>query len=335
MMETNQIKQLVICLLSNSRRADRPQICQSLTKMQICDLIEETLPPNQDNLTTDRMIDRVGEQLEILLHEFEIITTGDTRLRYCMAPPSLILISEEPLLAQYVGDRAYMERVRVLLGNGNNTNGNLIGSSSRLSEAREALEQVGISVQTEEMLFQAVPDPALPTEIALSMAEQIPLEEVTGSVEVYIPRRADPLESRWSRLDQAAPSAQSELYRARTNSTNSKANGWIYLWKQQNTYFRLTVQQAFLAMYKIDIETNAPRLLDLDKAIPLDVIWQIPRDYARLVRRYTEESDGQPRYGFDGNYNDSKNQQIRIRPKYKSLITALLENKLGMNRSML
>lgn len=321
-------------MLSSSRRDDRPQLCQRLTKRQISDLIEEMLPPNQKKMTAERMVDRVGEQLDILLQEFEIICTGDRRLNYCMAPPSLIVVREEPLQFRFIGDRAYMELARELLGSGNHHDSNLMDSYMSLNEARDSLEQVGIAIQTEEMLFQAVQDPACPTEIELSMAEQIQLNELSGSVEVYVPRRDDFFASRWSRLDQAGSSTQSLLYRARRRVIKTQDHGQLYLWKWHNIYYRLTAQQALLAMYKVDIDRNAPKLLELDQDIPIGVIGQIPRDYARLVSRYTEEQAGQERARLGNHENDFMQQRRRVRPRYRSLMKTLLEDKLGINRSM-
>lgn len=332
-MRPKEIRASIVDLLSSSRRDDRPQLCQSLTKRQISDLIEEMLPPNQKKIA-ERMVDRVGEQLEILLQEFEIICTGDRRLNYCMAPPSLIVSREEPLQVRYVGDRAYMELARELLESGNHNDSNLMDSNKSLNEARNSLEQVGLTVQTEEMLFQAVPDPAYPTEIELAMAEQIQLEELCGSVEVYVPRRADFFASRWSQLDQTASSAQSLLYRAKKSDIRSKDQGLMFLWKWQGILYRLTAQQAFFAMYKADIDRNAPKLLELDQDIPMGVIWHIPRDYARLVSRYTEEHAGQERPGLGSHDNDFMQQRRRVRPRYRSLMKTLLEDKLGINRSM-
>lgn len=333
-MEPNEMRELIIWLLSSNRRNDRPQICQSLTRLQISGLIEEMLPPNQDQQAKDRVTERLGEQLDILLQEFEIITTGDSRLRYCMAPPSLIVIREVPFLARYVGDRAYIELVREKLEAGNIGDGNRMGSRMSLGEARDTLEQIGISVQTEEMLFQAVPDPSFPTEMELSMAEQIPLEDISEYVDVYVPIRDDFMATRWMHIEQCAPSTRSLLYRARADITSKNRNRRVYLWKRQNEYLRLSVEQAFLAMYKIDIQQNAPRLLDLDQDIPYAVIGQMPRDYARLVLRYSVKSVGYDQVKYGGHNSHFNNEQRRIRPKYKSFVKALLEDKLGINRSM-
>ena len=60
-----------------------------------------------------------------------------------------------------------------------------------VDESRHLLEANGIALQSEQMLFQFLPDPALPTEIELSMAERLSKDDIETNIEVYIPQRID------------------------------------------------------------------------------------------------------------------------------------------------
>lgn len=331
-MRTSEIQDLVIKLLSSVRLDEDARYCQGLTKRQILDRIEGVLAPNQNPQIVSKVMERVDEQLRVLEQDFEIIHTGDARKIYSMAPPSLIISREEPLLAQYVGDRAYLKLVIELINGKGAFGSNQIGSLKSIQEARDILEPRGISVQTENMLFQSVQNPGPPTEVELSMAEEVPLEDIGGSIEVYVPRRADFLANRWSDPERELPSAQSNLYRVKLKSYRTRSSSYMYLWKARNVFIRLVEQQAFRAMYGIDLEKNAARLLDFVDNIPIEIKWQLPRDYQRLISRYTEEYDGQLRTKVGGDERDFKKQRLRIRPKYRRLITELLEGKLGINK---
>ena len=330
-----EIRSSLVALLSASRREADPRYCQSLTKRQILSHIDEMIAPRQDSRVTELFHERISEQLERLVQEFEIIRLGDSRLQYCMAPPSLIMSREEPLLAQYVGDRAYLSLTCRLIDGEYNELDNLVGSRMSIDEAREALEHVGISVQTEEMLFQSVPDPVVPTEIELSIAERFDKAELNQSMlEVYAPRREDLFTSRWLPYGQTAPSACTDLYRIKIKSSYRKEERWSYLWQKQVHYCKLTSRQAFLAMYRIDLDKNSPRLLNLDQEFAYGIKWHLPMEYARLVSRYTVESE-EHRGGSIGDDSSFSDRRLRVRPKYKSLIKALLEVKLGINQAII
>lgn len=335
-MDAKELQSAIIQLLSSSRRDDRPQHCRSLTRRQICDLVEEIMGPNQEAEKQKKFKEHIEEQLEVLTQEFEIVKTGDKQSRYCMAPPSLIVSREEPLLADYVGDRAYISLAREVLEINGEDGSTLVGSSKSLDEVRESLEFVGISVQTEEMLFESVPDPVLPTERNLSRAEKFNREDISAVLEVYIPRRAEFTASRWFRSSQSSSSTHSLLYRVKEKGHGSWEKGWLYLWRDGSEYCELTREQALLAMFRIDIERNLPRLLSLDGGISAELMWQLPRAYASLVLRYTVEDSTQGVMNPRGNKGkiDHIRRQRHVRYKYKSLIGALLEGKLGINRSI-
>ena len=335
-MTPAEVRMVLISLLSACRRDDDPRYCQSLTKRQICSHIEELLPPCQRSERIERLFERIGEQLEMLVQDFELIRIGDSRLRYCMAPPSLIVSREEPLLAQFKGDRAYFSLTKNLIQGQYNDEDRLIGSQMRIIQARSVLEQIGVSVQTEDMLFQAVPDPTIPTKNDLSKAEQIDQDLINRSfIDVYVPKRGDFFASRWMRNDRVTPSSSSELHRIRFSTSIHKSDRWAFLWHKNGVYYRLTSRQALLSMYRIDWDRNAARLLSLDEDIPFELTMSLPIDYARLVLRYTVVSEERNQSASDRGDGSFNSRRLRIRPKYKDLIRTLMEDKLGLNRPMI
>jgi hypothetical protein len=333
-MNKVEIQALIIRLLSSIRQDDKIHYCRGMTKRQILDRIEGVLAPNQNQNIVSKIMERVSDQLKVLEQEFEVISTGDTRRIYSMAAPSLIIQREEPFLAKYVGDRAYLELVIELIDGRGGLERTLVGSLKGAQEIREILEARGVSVQTESMLFQSVENPSLPAEVDLSMAEEIALEDFGGGVEVYVPRRAEFFVNRWSGLGQELPSSESYLYRVKPKSLRKISEQKIYLWKKGDVFFKLLEEQALRALYAIDLERNTARLLNLEGKIPKKIVKELPRDYQRLLLRYTEECDEAPVSNLGGIKGISMDRSLRIRPKYKGLITELLEGKLGINREM-
>lgn len=330
-MRPSEIKQLIITLLSSARRLDNPSHCLGMTCRQIYTHIEALLPPDQEVRGANGLRERVVEQLEALESEFEIATKGEGRKSYRMSPPILIIEREAPLRAKYVGDRAYFNTVVELLDAEYDTDTWVVETAKTAEESREILEARGIAVQTEGMLFQFLPEPALPTDIELSMAEQPSDEDIRRDMEVYIPRRENFFAGRWVNCDVALPSDMSQLRRVRARSFLPGKHDVMYFWETADCLYRLSKDQAMLASYRIDIDRNESRLLDLDSPIPAHIRNELPSAYRALVDRYTEIiTDTQVRYDS----GDRRPRYVQVRFKHKDIFAKLLETKLGINKPL-
>lgn len=330
-MRPSDIKRFIVTLLSSARNPDAPSHCLGLTCRQICNHIEALLPPDQDVGGARGLWGRVVEQLEVLESEFEVASKGEGRRTYRMALPVLIVEREAPLRAKYVGDRAYFNAVVELLGAACDTETWLIETVKTAEESREILEARGIAVQTEEMLFQFLPEPALPTDIELSMAEQLSKADIGADIEVYIPRRMDFFADRWVELDKALPSVMTQLRRVKAKSFLPGKYDVIHFWETADCLYRLSKDQAMLASYRIDLDRNESRLLDLDQPFLAQIRRELPSAYRAVMDRYTElVLDTQ----ITGNSGSKRPRYMRVRFKYKELFSKLLEANLGINKPL-
>lgn len=330
-MRPSEIKWLIVRLLSSVRNPDVPSHCLGLTCRQICNHIEALVPPDQETYGARDLWDRVVEQLEILESEFEVASKGEGRKSYRMSPPILIIERETPLRAKYVGDRAYFNVVVELLGAECDTDTWLIETVKTAEESREILETRGIALQTEEMLFQFLPEPSLPTDIDLSMAEQLAKEDIGAGIEVYIPRRMDFFADRWVDLDTALPSAMSQLRRVKARSFLPGKYDVLYFWETADCRYRLSKDQAMLASYRIDRDRNESRLLDLERPIPAQIRNELPSAYRAVVDRYTELI---PDSQITGDSGSRRPRYLRVRFRHKDLFSKLLETSLGINKPL-
>lgn len=330
-MRSSELRQLVITLLSSARHPNVPGHCLGLTCRQICNHVEALLPPDQEVGMAKSLMKRVGEVLEVLEAEFEISSLGVGRRTYRMAPPILIIERETPLRARYVGDRAYFNSVVELLGAECDKETWLLETVKTAEESRDILEARGISLQTEEMLLQFLPDPRLPTDLELSMAELLSEDDTGADIEVYIPQRIDFFANRWIRVDKAMPSDMSQLHRAQVRSFRSGTFGLVYFWEVAGRLYKLSKDQAMLASYRIDLSRNQSRLLNLDMPIPAKIRNELPSTYRTVVDRYTELVLGTQAAGEDG---IGRQRYIQVRFKYKRLFSKLLETYLGINKPL-
>lgn len=330
-MRAPEIKRLIITLLSSARTPDVPSHCLGLTSRQICDYIGALVPPDQEAGRARALWNRVVEQLEFLESEFEVASKGDGRKSYRMAPPVLIIESEAPLRLKYVGDRAYFNVVVELLGAECDTETWLLETVKTAEEAREILEVRGITVQTEEMLFQFLPEPALPTEIELSMAEHLSKGDIDSGIKVYIPRRMDFFAERWVDVDDALPSEMSQLRRVKARQILHGKHEEIYFWETSDCLYRLSKDQAVLASYRIDLDRNESRLLDLNRAFPAQIRNEMPNAYRVVLDRYTVVVPGTPTGGYSGKKCE---QFLEVRYRHRDLLSGLIETKLGINKPL-
>jgi len=330
-MRPSELKQLIVTLLSSARNPDNPKYCLGLTCRQICDHIDALVPPDQESGGAKWLRERVIEQLEVLESEFEIASKGEGRRSYRMVPPILIIERESPLRAKYVGDRAYFNAVVELLDADCDTETRLVETHKTVEESRGILEARGIAVRTEDTLFQFLPEPALPNAIELSMAEHLFEEEIGRDMEVYIPQRKDFFADRWVNFDEALPSAMSQLRRAKAKTFKPGKYDVMYFWVTADYLYRLNKDQAMLAMYRIDLDRNESRLLDLSMAISSRIRDELPSAYRALIDRYTERVSGAR---STGDSSDGRPGCIRVKFKYKDLFSKLLETKLGVNKPL-
>jgi len=333
-MRPSELRQLIITLLSSARNPDDTRQVMGLTCRQICDRIEAFLPPRQEARARARelLVGRISEQLEVLESEFEIASKGQGRKTFRMAPPALIVEREVPLRAKYVGDRSYMNQVIELIDAVGDIETRIIETSKSADESRDILEPRGISVQTEQMLFEFLPEPQLPSQVELSMAEELCKEDISASMEVYVPRRMNFFDKRWFNLGEALASETSQLRRIKEKSFQFGGSRDTYFWATEDKHYRLQRQQALLAMFRIDLDANAARLLDLERKVPISVKRELPPDYSLLLARYADEIalEQQAR----GDSNERFTRYLQVKPKYKSLLAELLESKLGINKPM-
>lgn len=330
-MRTHEVNQLIVTLLSSARNPDVPNHCLGLTSRQICNHIEALVPPDQETGGARGLWDKILEQLALLESEFEVTSRGGGRKSYRMAPPVLIIERETPLRARYVGDRAYFNVVVELLDAEFDTETWRLGTVKTVEEVREILEVRGIAVQTEEMLFQFLPEPALPTDIELSMAEQLSRDDIGAGVEVYVPRRMDFFASRWVDLNNALPSAMSQLRRVKSRQMLQGQYEEIYFWETEDCVYRLTKNQALLASYRIDLDRNESRLLDLDRSFPAQIKKELPSAYRAALDRYTELV---PDPQTSGGASNKRQRLLQVRFKHRDLFSGLIEAKLGINKPL-
>ena len=330
-MRAPEIKRLIITLLSSSRTPDGPNRCLGLTPRQICNHIEGLVPPDQEAGGARAVWNRVLEQLEILESESEVASKGVGRKTYRMAAPVLIIESEAPLRLKYVGDRAYFNVIVEILGAEFDTETWQLETVMTADEAREVLEVRGIPVQTEEMLFQFLPEPTLPNEIELSMAEQLCRDDVRSDIKVYIPRRMDFFADRWVDLDNALPSEMSQLRRVITRRVLQGKYAETYFWETEDCLYRLNREQALLASYRIDLDRNESRLLDLNRPFPLQIKKELPSAYRALIDRYTVVIPSTQTVGDGGNRHQ---QLLEVRFKHRDLFSRVIEEKLGINKPL-
>jgi hypothetical protein len=331
-MRTSELNQLIITLLSSARDPDDPRQVIGLTYRQISERIGALLSPSQDAKAISLLARRIDEQLEVLESEFEIASKGEGRKTFRMAPPALIVEREVPLRAKYVGDRAYMNQVIDIIDAVGDIETRIIETNKSADECRDILESRGISVQTEKMLFEFLPEPQLPTQVELSRAEQLCEEDISTIMDVYIPRRMNFFDKRWFSLAEALPSGMSQLRRIKEKSFRFGQSRYTYIWSTADKLYRLQRQQALLAMYRIDLDANAARLLDLEGKMPITVKRELPPDYSLLLARYTDEIALMQQ--ARGDSNEHFTRYLQVKSKYKSLLAELLESKLGINKPM-
>lgn len=337
-MRPYDIKTNIIRLLSSARKPDEPRHTLAFSSRQICDRLEGLLPPNQNPKTAENLIMQVRLQLDRLEGEFEIVSKAESRKLYRIAPPTLIIVTDKPLRAKYVGDRAYFDQVVELISAVGDINTQVIESGKSAAECRDILEARGISVQKEEQLFEFLPSPALPTQIDISMAEHLAVDEVSGAIEAYVPRRADFFSSRWTRLNEARPSDMSQLRRIKERTRRIGRSSSMYAWETNGKLYRINRDQALLAMYHIDIIKNAVRLLDLNKAIPSENVKEfkdlMPTGFDILVARYTEPYIEDVAVRFNDDDRPRFRESLRVVPGFKNRLLTLLEQKLGINKPL-
>jgi hypothetical protein len=332
-MKPIEIKKHIVTLLSSARRPNDSTYTLGLTCRQICDRIEGLLEPKQDAAVVEALAKQVREQLNVLESEFEISSKPAGRKIYRMAPPSLIVETEDPLRAKYVGDRAYFSEVIELLEANADMETLLVETNKSISISRNILEARGISVQTEKMLFAFLPNPVIPTSFDLSKAEQICVEDITQPMEVYIPQRnKNFFDKRWFKLDEARLSEMSQLRRVKAMPIYFRKDRYVYIWVTEDRMFKLNKQQAILAMYRLDLDQNAARLLNLDGEIHIDIESEIPAAYKVFLSSYTEEKLIQNSLARGGN-NYRYSKYLQVRSRHKKLFAKLL-GKLGINEPL-
>jgi len=247
-----------------------------------------------------------------------------------MSHPFLLIDQEAPLRARFVGDRPYFNMVVELLDAASDYKNLVIETIKTVDESRQLLEAKGIALQSEQMLFQFLPDPALPTDIELSMAERLCEDDIETNIEVYIPQRMDFFANRWVCLHDALPSAMSQLCRAKAKSFSTQKYKQIYLWKTEDCFYEISKDKAILAAYKIDIDRNQSRLLSIDK-FPAEFKYQLPASYRALFDRYTTEYVSNEK----SSEKDLRKTQryLEAKYKYKNSLVELL-GRLGINKPL-
>ncbi len=86
-----------------------------------------------------------------------------------------------------------------------------------------------------------------------------------------------------------------------------------------------------IASFRMDLDRNESRLLDLDSPIPARIRKELPDTYRALLDRYTAQIKAESH--VDGRNSDRQQSCLEVKFKYKILLKQLLE-RLGVNKPL-
>jgi hypothetical protein len=280
-MYTNQI----IKLLSNHRQPHQAALPQPLTLHNITTLIQQSLPPQQADISAKLTADLCELQAQ------GEVSAGMGN-RFCMAPPIVLAETETNSTGLlFRGDRAYLPLVHQLLETGQSvTRINLNPRISGFHRIKEHLQTVGIRLLTAANSVEHLPLPELPKLCLLHGCESPnPFETIpwTNTLRRYIPCLHLNQFERWVPLMQSDSSDRTLL----------KLPTGEVLWFEAGQFYELTPDVALLGMFYLDQARQCPMQIPWDEApgrLNLQGI-SLPSSYAQILWRLSCPDPDQPR----------------------------------------
>jgi hypothetical protein len=268
----------IIKLLSNHRQQHRPEVPQLLTFQAIANLIQQSLPPQKEDISS---------QLDAEMREMQAqgeILAGIGK-KFCMAPPMLLAESETDLTGLlFRGDRAYLRLAHQALETGQPPAKMLLHPKiNGFHRIKNRLKDVGIRLFTAERSVEHLPTTELPQPCMLQGSEgHNPFETVTwtDSILQYLPKQGKQQSERWSQV------IQSNL----AECTLLKLPTGEFIWFEADKFYELTPDVAVLAMFQLDQSASLLIAIPWDEApgrLNLQGV-NLPSSHAQLLWRLSK-----------------------------------------------
>ncbi|WP_204139395.1 hypothetical protein [Halomicronema sp. CCY15110] len=302
----------IISLLSQHRLPGAKHLPQAIAQHQVVRLLKDTLSPNQNN---DLLA--FAESVDIELHNLEAqgeILLGTGR-RVCVAQPTLWVDAEEFITSlKLIGDRAYLSLIHQLLETGQDPGETLVRPRSHsLARIRDKLKGSGVSCLTIDQSLGNLPQPQVPSSWNLRGQEwlETPLSQPGESCKVYgyLPKWGSQRD-RW----QLIASQSHFLNLPRLNLL--RVSGGVFLWAEQGQFFEITPDEAYLAMFHLDLQAQEPLRICWDEQSGLLDLRDtyLPKAFAQLIWRLSNPNSEHNRI----RYVDAQN-----RPRVKAALERL------------
>jgi hypothetical protein len=275
----------IIKLLSNHRQPHRAESPQPLTLHAIATLIQQSLPPQQADISAELEAD-----LRELQAQGEILAgTGN---RFCMAPPVVLAEDATHLTGLlFRGDRAYLRLAHQSLETGQLvTRINLNPRIAGFHRIKEQLQTVGIRLLTAANSVEHLPSPELPKLFTLKGCESPNPFETTvwiNTLHQYVPRLGTEQSERWVPVMQADFSDRALI----------KLPTGEFFWFEANQFYELTPDVALLSMFYLDQARQCPMQIPWDETpgrLNLQGI-NLPGSYAQLLWQLSQSDPDRPR----------------------------------------
>jgi hypothetical protein len=268
----------IIKLLSNHRQQHRPELPQLLTSQAIATLVQQSLPPQKDDVSL-----QIDAEMRELQAQGEIL--AGIGKKFCMAPPMVLAESETDMAGLlFRGDRAYLRLAHQALETGQPSAKLLLNPKiNGFQRIRSRLKEVGIRLLTVERSVEHLPTPALPQPSMLKGAErQNPFETVawTDSILHYLPQQGKQQSDRWSQV----------MRTGLADRTLLKLSTGELIWFEADKFYELTPDVAVLAMFQLDRSAPLPIAIPWDEApgrLNLQGV-NLPSNHAQLLWRLSE-----------------------------------------------
>lgn len=268
----------IIQLLSNHRQQHRPEVPQLLTFQAISTLIQQSLPPQKEDISSQ--IDAAMRELQA---QGEIL--AGTGKKFCMAPPIVLTESETDLTGLlFRGDRAYLRLAHQALETGQPPAKLLLHPKiNGFQRIKNRLKEFGIRLLTAERSVEHLPTAELPQPCMLQGSESHnPFETVTwtDSILQYLPKQGKQQSERWSQV------IQSNL----AECTLLKLPTGEFIWFEADKFYELTPDVAVLAMFQLDRSASLPITVPWDESpgrLNLQGV-NLPSSHAQLLWRLSK-----------------------------------------------
>lgn len=268
----------IIKLLSNHRQQHRPEQPQLLTFQTIVTLVQQSLPPQEEDISP-----QIDAELRELQAQGEIL--AGTGKKYCMALPIVLAESETDLTGLlFRGDRAYLLLAHQVLKTGQaSAKLHLHPKISGFQRIKNRLKEVGIRLLTAEMIVDHLPIAELPKPCMLQGSESHnPFETFiwTDSILQYLPQQGKQQSERWCEVIQT-DLAECTLLKLPTRE---------FIWFEANKFYELAPDAAVLAMFQLDRSASLPISIPWDEApgrLNLQGV-NLPSSHAQLLWRLSD-----------------------------------------------